>query len=289
MGEDFEKRFISKDGKTRITIYKEECPDSPRYMTDEPFHCEDWSRGYTIMTSDERDDRSSDKRSALCWIISVYGDRKKIVDLLVKNNVTNVNSRLVYDRSERGWFMQSNFGHGWNVVDGWYCKRKELTDYIYELMDAVSNDALYYIINNYLTDKIKIAGYEFGHYGEISFTDLVSEDSDGIAWLDKDELLKYSGGSDKEHWHGKTLREIEWLVDALERYGDGDVYGFKYEQAVKVITSKHYPNGEHEDSEEETTEWEEKDSCWGFYEELDNMLENALYSVGGSVDDYTEE
>ena len=298
MTQEFEKRYISKDGKRRITIYREEYADNPRDNTDEPLHCCDWSNKYSIKVNN--DPSYSDARSLLNQMIVWYGKRDKIIGMLIENGkhmtdgkMTCDNS-LVYDRKMKRWVLME-FGRAfdskefkWEEAE-YFDGRKDDIDLgtlIEACLDSTIDELCYF---KYWTDGIKMCSYGFGYYGEVSFNDEVSCDSEGIAWLDKDEFLKYSGCDPKSRWDGKTLKEIEWLTDELERYGDGDVYGFKYEQAVKVITNKRYPNGEHDDSEEETIEWDEKDSCWGFYEELDKMLECVIDHVGGSVDDYTEE
>ena len=76
---EYVKRMMSKDGKMRLTIYREECPDNPRYNTDEPLHCEDWSRDYSIMDQHERETKSEDAGKLIRYLLARYGDNKKIV------------------------------------------------------------------------------------------------------------------------------------------------------------------------------------------------------------------
>jgi hypothetical protein len=52
MANELVKRMVKKDGSQRISFYREEYAENPRYNTDEPLHCEDWSRDYTIMSKD---------------------------------------------------------------------------------------------------------------------------------------------------------------------------------------------------------------------------------------------
>ena len=58
MANDLVKRLVKKDGSQRISFYRNEYADNPRYMTDEPLHCEDWSRDYSIMNKHERETNS---------------------------------------------------------------------------------------------------------------------------------------------------------------------------------------------------------------------------------------
>lgn len=110
----------------------------------------------------------------------------------------------------------------------------------------------------------------------------------GICWLEKNEFLKYSGSSE-EYWNGKSLNEIEWLLDEIEAWADNEVYGFTVEESIKSVVSTHYPNGEREDTEREITEWEEIDSCWGFYGELGKIEDFILSEAGFKKEDLEEE
>lgn len=60
MESDLVKQMVTKDGTQRISFYRDTYADNPRYLTDEPLHCEDWNGDYSIMTK-------------LDWIISEAG------------------------------------------------------------------------------------------------------------------------------------------------------------------------------------------------------------------------
>ena len=100
--------------------------------------------------------------------------------------------------------------------------------------------------------------------------------------------MKYSG-CNEEYWKDKTLKEIEFLCDELEAWGDNEVYGFVVEKAIRTQVMKTYLNGEREDESYIETEWEETDSCWGFYGELEKSLEWILNEAGFKNEDLTEE
>lgn len=300
MNKDYEKRFYTSDGKTRITIYREEYPESPRDMTDEPFHCEDWSRDCSIMSKKERESCSSSARRLLEYMIRNYGDYKKIIDTLVDNghkignDKVSCGTALSYDKYRKTWLLLGDincyFGNeienGWyeyNVLDG---KKYDLD--ICAIVEDCTDDAIDYLATNCMTDNVKIMSYSFGYYGEISFNEEFSTDSEGICWLEKDEFLKYSGNSE-EYWKSKTLTEIEFLCDELEAWGNNEVYGFIVEKAVKKIVNTRYPDGEHDDTEEEYTDWEEEESCWGFYGELSKSEEWILDEAGFKREELTED
>ena len=129
--------------------------------------------------------------------------------------------------------------------------------------------------------------YGFGYNGDISFYHEFSTDSEGICWLEKDEFLKYSG-NDEEYWNGKSLDEIEWLLDKLKAWGDNDVYGFVVEDAVRIQGIKTYYNGEREDEPYIDTQWEKSDSCWGFYGELNKLIDDMFEEAGLNKEEFEE-
>ena len=109
MANDLVKRFIKKDGSQRISFYQEEYADNPRYTTDEPLHCEDWSREYSIMTKDERQNKSRNARELLEYFLLRYGDEKKMLAELKangkKNEHENYENSLIYNRNEHEWIL----------------------------------------------------------------------------------------------------------------------------------------------------------------------------------------
>lgn len=298
MERDLVKRFIKKDGSQRISFYRDGCAENPRYNTDEPLHCEDWSRECSIMTKDERDDKSSSARNLLEHMINNYGDYKKIIDFLVENGKHMTDGErvcanaLVYDKSLHGWALREYtkwYGEKkYNWKDASFFDGKKYDIDLYTLLDDVLDGTIDYIAENCMTDKVKIMSYGFGYYGDISFYHEFSTDSEGICWLEKDEFLKYSGNSE-EYWNGKTLDEISWLIDALKAWGDNDVYGFVAENLIRSKIHKEYTNVDKEDEDYEEEEWKEFDSCWGYYGELDKVEGWIFEEFGLNKEEFEEE
>jgi hypothetical protein len=294
--------MVKKDGSQRISFYRDEYADNPRDMTDEPLHCEDWSRDYSIMNKHERENKSENARKLLEYLI-LTGDncnREKFINALIDNGkkigIDNVEfgSALVYDRPNRGYILYETSSHYWstNTKNGWYENgfydgKKDDID-LCTIIGDVQDETIDWCAQNCLTDKVKIMSYGFGYYGEISFSHEVSTDSEGICWLEKDEFLKYSG-NDEEYWNGKTLDEIEWLLDELKAWGDNDVYGFVVEDAVRIQGIKTYYNGEREDEPYIDTQWEESDSCWGYYGDIDEVKVSMFDQAGLDINDFEEE
>ena len=82
MERDFVKRYVTKDGKQRITFYQDEDAINPRYWTDRPLHCEDYNRDYSIMSKDEREYKKLSCSNRLRILIGLYGHRDAIIGIL---------------------------------------------------------------------------------------------------------------------------------------------------------------------------------------------------------------
>ena len=299
MANDLVKRFIKKDGSQRISFYQEEYAENPRDMTDEPLHCEDWSRDYSIMNNQEVH-RSDDADNLLRYLLRRFGDDKKAIAILKENGKADehkeYDNALIYDKSRKEWILYSWVGEWtdwkgivnkahWGEEFAWCCKIDQLE--IADFVDYLNVETIDYLVEHCMTDKVKMMSYGFGYHGSISFYDDVTCDSEGIAWLEKDEFLKYSGCTE-EYWNGKSLDDIEWLIGELKAWGNGDVYGYVIEEGVKVKITKEYLDDDHEIHIHENTEWKETDTCWGFYGELDKCTEWIVENAGFKMEELEE-
>lgn len=301
MERDLVKRYVKKDGSERISFYRDEYADNPRDMTDEPLHCEDWSRDCSIMNKHERKTKSKNACEWIRYMLERYGNTKEIFKVLFENAKSDKHNEgdnaLVYNEQRHEWILNcwiapwiDSYGevHGncWSEEVSFCCKIKNLT--AWDVASYLSDEQIeVFADKKYFTDGIKMMSYSFGYYGEISFSHDVNTSSEGIAWLEKDEFLEYSGCSE-DYWKGKSLDEIEFLLDELKAWGDNDVYGFVVEECIKSKVHKTYINVEKEDDVYEEEEWEEADSCWGFYAELDKAEEWMFEQAGLNKDDFEE-
>lgn len=297
------KRFIKKDGSQRISFYRDEYADNPRDRTDEPLHCEDWSRNYSIMNEQERETKSEDAGKLIRYLLQRYGNSKKIIKALKDNYKDSEHDRyengLSYDRSRKEWIVWS-WQPAWKDYQGnvyeahwaeeWsFCTNIYDVD-IYNIADVLSDEQINTLCDEkYWTDKVKIMSYGFGYYGDISFYHEFSTDSEGIAWLEKDEFLKYSG-TGEDYWKDNDCYDIEkGMIEELEAWGDNDVYGFVMEECIKSVIHKEYTNVDKDDEDYEEEEWEESDSCWGYYGEIDKVEGWIFEDYGLNKEDFEEE
>lgn len=292
------KEFRTKDGNTRLLIIRDENAETPRYMTDEPFHCADFNRDYSIEISEEKGEYS-DSRSFITSMLGRYGKYNKILDYLVFNGrhltdgEAKGNNALVYDPSGKRWILKGLYRPfmkkemEWNDEEYFY-EKKEYID-LYGLLDKVEDSTIdEFCKPEYWTDGIKINSYSFGYYGELSFSDYFDTESEGLCWLIKNEFLKYSGHKE-EYWKKNKLREIEWLIDELIAWADNEVYGIQVEKRMEYNVVKTCLSEEKETENYNEEEWEEEDSCYGFYGELDTKhIEWMLGEFGYKLEELEE-
>ena len=302
MSNELVKRFVTKDGKQRISIYQQDYSENPRHTTDEPLHCEDWSRDYSIMTKQEKETNSENACKWIRYMLERYGNTKEIVKVLRENAKAEKHEEdddaLVYDASRHEWILKSWIarwtdysgeihGNCWSEEVSWEIKLKDLdaSDIVPYLSDDMIEE---FSDEKYFTDGIKIMSYRFGYYGDISFYHEFSTDSEGICWLEKDEFLEYSGNSE-DYWK-KDFKDIEFLLEELEAWSDDEVYGFVVEKRHRFKLHKSYIDEDMEDEWTEDEEWEEVDSCWGFYGDINNKdnLINILDCAGYKLEELDE-
>ena len=85
MANELVKRMVKKDGSQRISFYRDEYAENPRDMSDEPLHCEDWSRDYSIMNKQERETKSENACKWIRYMLDRYGNTKEIFKVLREN------------------------------------------------------------------------------------------------------------------------------------------------------------------------------------------------------------
>lgn len=301
MERDLVKRMVKKDGSQRISFYRDEYAENPRDMWDFPLHCEDWSRDYSIMNKQERENKSSNAAALLRYLLQRHGDNKKIIKALKDNYKSEkhdaYDNALSYDRSRKEWVLwswqptwkdyQGNVYEAHWSEDWSFCTNIYDVD-IYNIVDCLSDETVDDFANKYMMDGIKIMSYGFGYYGEISFYREFSTDSEGIAWLEKDEALK--DWIKEEYWDKEDCYDLcDGMRNELEAWAEGEVYGFVVEDCIKSKVHKEYTNVDKEDEDYEEEEWEETDSCWGFYGELDKRIDDMFENAGLNKEDFEEE
>lgn len=298
MANDVVKTLQTKDGNFRVKIIREEYAESPRTLTDEPVYFEDYSREYTLMDGVERDNKYNSMETRVHNLLAEYADRNKIVDFLIENGrhltdgKSKVNNALVYNRSGKAWEIleytkfYSEKNATWKTANSFNCTKAELTDYIYEIAEALTESCLEYIFTPEFVPDLRIATYEFGYYGGLSVWDGLNFSGDGLCWIIKDEFVKYTGYTE-EQWQTDKLSE-NWLIKELKAYADNDVFGFVVEKKVQYDVTEKCISEDRETENYTKTDWEVTDSCWGFYGLSDDIMPDILDYTGYKMDELQE-
>ena len=290
MANDVVKTFFTKDRKFKVEIIREEYAENPRTMTDLPIHFEDYSRDYTLMERDERGYRSASLMDRVSSLLATYEDSTKVVEVLLENgkHLTDgnkvCNNALEYNKQTKEWEIleytksYSEKKYSWKVASSLNCLKTELPEYIYEIIESLSEDTINYIFGLDII-SVKVATYNFGYYGGLSFSDGVDFGGDGLCWIDKKEYLKYTG-INEDQWRAEKVSE-NGLIKELIAWADDEVFGFVTEKRVDYDITKKCTSEEKETETYSETEWEETDSCWGFYDELDEKQTEWILGEAG--------
>ena len=98
---------------------------------------------------------------------------------------------------------------------------------------------------------------------------------EGIAFCTKKRYTKMVSNNTSD-WKTQIDKLIDDEVKAIGIWMWGDVKGYVLEKKVKFV--KKYEDESRED--EEAEEWEEINSCWGYYMETDELIEEVMKEHG---------
>lgn len=140
-------------------------------------------------------------------------------------------------------------------------------DYRGELIEDLDDEDLLDIISKYGKDVVAIEwstrGYNQGDYIK------------GIAYVTKEKYDNEVCNKEGD-WKEDCAKIIDNEVKSIGMWMWGDVKGYVLEK--KVAFTKRYKDESRED--EDCEEWEEVDSCWGCYEETDELIKEVMIENG---------
>lgn len=271
--EDYIRR--EEVGDYRITIHHDTCVECPATNWD-MLGCFLWEydRMHILSESCNWKDvwgKYSDHRHSLEDTIRLMVKEHCDFDLFVKyiKSEEMKDVRLCYERSSRLWKLEVYdywaFSKEWDVVDEYEPKDlKEKDMHLFStLLEYFGQDTLLELLQHcgkdiYVTEWSS-RGYSQGDYVE------------GIAFVTKERYDKRCGRTDKP-WKEAAQECIDKEVDCIGKWMWGDVYGYVLEKKVRF--KKVYESEEKED--EDDYEWEHVGSCWGYYEEPDELIEEVM-------------
>jgi hypothetical protein len=136
-------------------------------------------------------------------------------------------------------------------------------DYTYEFTEDLGCEELIQILSDLGKDifvkEWSTTGYSQGDYVK------------GIAFCTKERYTKMVSNNTSD-WKTQIDKLIDDEVKSIGMWIWGDVKGYVLEKKVKFV--KKYKDKSREDEEGE--EWEEVDSCWDYYMETDELIEEIM-------------
>lgn len=282
---------VSADGKYRLTVRYDECAEHPLNTCDFPLHMDDWCRDYTANPTRWSKDRdhSDSLESCMRHLLAHYGDDKEIIARLVRNGKEEFHERyddaLVYDKSRREWLLVSwtpaylsytgeRIEAHWSEEWSFSCKRKDIE--VWDVLDSLSAETLCALVNTCLGDWCKVMSYNFGYHGSISFYSNVDSGCEGLAWLVKDEAVGVGKWLTEEQWKNQDIYTLtNGEREEIEAWAEGNVFWFEVEKSVKWKVHRECLSEERQAQDFESEEWEQVDSCCGFYG-LDHAVRYAI-------------
>ena len=192
-----------------------------------------------------------------------------IANVSVKNlikyykELSDPSTRIRYDRSVNLWKVEMLFDNKW--YSKFDLTPQEIKDGIGadDLVADFEFDDLVSILNKYAKN---IATYEWTSTGYCQGDYIY-----GFSYMTKERYNREFG---KIAIPWKTMAEscMKNEVKSIEMWAWGDVKGFVLEK--KVPFTKVYDDADRED--EEDYEWEEVDSCWGYFMETKELIKEVM-------------
>lgn len=256
---------VSENGNYRIKIYYDETPFCP---------CTEWDMAFNFLFEYYNGGLHSECSwrelnidsnvgyalvDALRRLVSMYVPQKKIIEFIKMGKVEDY--RIVYNKSNKTWDLEDYWENKWYPHNSFYASDLKDYDFRYELTEFMNKNELIDLIKfgckDIVIDEFVLKGYGQG--------DCVN----CIAYCTKERYAKMVN-TDTTKWKDKLYDILEGEKDSLNRWMWGGVYGFILEE--KVEFTKTYKDG----TSEEDFEWKEIDSCWGIYEDPEDIIKDYL-------------
>lgn len=264
--------------KYRVAIISDQLPENPRsWCNVGTMVC--WHRSYDLGDEQPGGDpeeyilalvleNSLDPSGLLDWLNSEYRDVLSVTMWDVRDSL-----RANIEDIRRGYYSRDRlFRDDWPMYReavAVFNEHASLTEYVRAL---------------FVEHYVALPVYLFDH-GSISmncggFSCPWDSGQVGYIYASRDKAREEWGTpanpdeTEEEFWERRMRQEVE----TYSQYLEGDVYGFVLEKARGYIQTTLFEDGEVEEGE--GLEWEEVDSCWGFF-----GYDPAENGMGGHVAD----
>lgn len=256
-------------GNHRIKIYYDTYVDCP---------CTDWDMAACYLF--EYNDRYRSRLSNACnWRELFADDNHSLNEALIKlaNDYVPTKNiiqffknetkeyRLKYNNSSKMWELQGKHWRTgeWDVVNEFDSQYLHNGGWNHEMLEVLEDEELVELINDFGKDifikEWSTTGYSQGDYVK------------GVAFCTKERYINRVS-KDTSDWKQKTDSFIDGEVECIGMWMWGDVKGYELEKKVRF--KKVYEDEDMDD--EEDFEWEEVDSCWGYYMETEELINEVI-------------
>lgn len=256
-------------GDYRIKVFQDddaECPCTAWDLTGLYFwNYSDWGYNRELSNACNCKDVGYCAEDVLKWLVCKYVSQKKVVDY-INNPLILSNYRLRYDKSDHMWYLENLYQNNWYEHSRFSPYEMKNGCCIDELCDILEEGDF----ASLLQDCKKIAFYEWSSSGCCQ-GDYVS----GYAYCDK-ERFKRNVDTDTKNWRKRAMDLFDGEVKDIGMWMWGDVKGFVLEK--KVLYKKVFTEIDRES--EDSYDWEEVDSCYGYYMDTDELIDEVLSENG---------
>lgn len=207
-------------------------------------------------------------KDCLRQLVETYVSWEKFIKYIKNKNVNNLS--LTYSKEQNLWKLLSCPTSNRSGNDKYYTAFEltpsEMKDggYFYEFLQYFDEDDIVSLLDKEAKD-IAIACWQTRGYCQGDYCE-------GIAYCDKERFDKMCGRKDKP-WREAAEECMLGEAETLGKWMWGDVYGFVLEK--KVHYTKVYDDSER--SDEDDFEWEEVDSCWGYFTSPDELVDEVIH------------
>lgn len=265
--------------KYRVAIISDMSPEDPRNwdnvgtmacwrgryeLGDEQPSCDPEEHTLGLML-----ENSLDPTGLLDWLGSEYRDVLSVTMEDVRDSI-----RTCIENIRRGYYSQDRF-----FRDDWPMYREAVA--VFNEHSSITE----YVHALFVEHYVALPLYLYDHGGITmncgGFSCPWDSGQVGYIYVSRDKAREEWGTSpkpdemtDEEFWEGRLRQEVE----TYSQYLEGDVYGYVLEKARGYTQTTRFEDGEVEEGE--GLEWEEVDSCWGFF-----GYDPAENGMGGYVAD----
>lgn len=281
---DKEYRYYKENGKLmRLHLEQDDEPLDPRYDWDGhigKMMC--WHREYRL--GDYKDNNYNDNEDFLNNLVREKVEEKSIINYIKAKKASN-GLELKYDRHEKMWQLWGTYywfplGTSKEAKFGVIEEYESLNWLIDDMIEALPQKDKWYLLEKH-ANIVYLPLYLYDHSGITistgSFGDRWDSGQVGYIYTDKKTIFDCGGKTQNEkgnyvkvtnrNWKEAAYKWMQGEVDDYDMYLTGEVYG--------VIIEEY--NAEDED-------WEEKDSCWGFFNNKwgDELIKEVALDFGVS-------